>query len=530
MFIGADHEVTGSCHYLQIGSVHLLVDCGMEQGRDTFENAELPVNAGEIDAVLLTHAHVDHSGHLPLLYARGFRGHIYTTRATADLCSIMLRDCAHIQQQEAEWRSRKGKRNAEIRQVEPIYTMEDAIRTIECIVPCDYDTRIELTPDISIRFTDIGHLLGSASIEVWGRENGEERKIVFSGDIGNENQPLIRDPRPTELADYCVMESTYGDRLHSSERPDYVEELSQILDRTFARGGNVVIPSFAVGRTQELLFFIRQIKKEGRVTSVPDFQVFVDSPLAVEATGIFEDHRYDCFDDEAAKLVKAHINPLSFPGLTLAISTEESRAINDDPDPKVIISASGMCEAGRIRHHLKHNLWDARNTILFVGYQSVGTTGRAIVDGADTVKLFGETVDVRAEIARLTGLSGHADRDGLLKWVHSFKERPRRIFVVHGEDSVCEGFAGLLRDEGYEASAPYSGSEFDLITDTWIREAVPVPVRKKITSAISDVYARLKRAGERLMSLIAKSEGLANKDKARLADQITALCDKWEGK
>ncbi|MBQ7678631.1 MAG: MBL fold metallo-hydrolase [Butyrivibrio sp.] len=529
MFIGADHEVTGSCHYLQIGQTHLLVDYGMEQGKDTYENAELPVSAAEIDYVLLTHAHVDHSGNLPLLYNKGFRGKIYTTEATADLCSIMLRDCAHIQMQEAEWRARKGKRNADIHRIEPTYSMEDAMRTIECLIPCRYDEEIEIAEGIRIRFTDIGHLLGSASIEVWGTEDGEERKIVFSGDIGNKDQPLIRDPQYTAHADYVVMESTYGDRLHVTERPDYVAEFSKVLNRTFARGGNVVIPSFAVGRTQELLYFLRQIKKDRLVTAVSDFQVFVDSPLAVEATGIFEDHQYDCFDEEAAALVRQHINPISFPGLNLAISAEESRAINDDPNPKVIISASGMCEAGRIRHHLKHNLWNERNTILFVGYQSVGTAGRAIIDGAEQVKLFGETVDVHAEIAQLVGLSGHADKQGLLDWVMAFEEPPKQVFVVHGEDSVCEGFAECLRTEhGLQAMAPFSGSCYDLLAGAWVTEAAPVPVKKKTTSVVSDVYARLKRAGERLMGLILRSEGLANKDKAKMADQIISLCDKWE--
>lgn len=528
-FIGADHEVTGSCHFLQIGGKNLLVDCGMEQGRDTFENAELPVGAPQIDYVLLTHAHIDHSGNLPLLYARGFRGKIYATCATADLCSIMLRDCAHIQLQEAEWRSRKGKRNSDITQLEPSYTMEDADHTISLIVPCEYDEKIHVCDGVDIRFTDIGHLLGSASIEVWASEDGEERKIVFSGDIGNKHQPLIRDPQPTTEADYVVMESTYGDRLHSEERPDYVRELAEVLNRTFARGGNVVIPSFAVGRTQEMLYFIRRIKKEGLVTTVPDFRVFVDSPLAVEATDIFRDHQYDCYDGEARELAERHINPLSFPGLTLAISTDESRAINDDPEPKVIISASDMCEAGRVRHHLKHNLWNPASTILFVGYQSVGTTGRVIIDGASEIKLFGETVEIHAEIMKLAGLSGHADKAGLLEWINGFHEKPRKVFVVHGEDSVCSGFAECLSSEyGLDAEAPYSGSVFDLISGRFQRVTAPIPVRKKPSSVVSDVFMRLKRAGERLMSIILKSEGLSNKDKAKFADQITALCDKWE--
>ena len=528
-FIGADHEVTGSCHYLEVGDKHILVDYGMEQGHISFEHAELPVGAAEIDYVFLTHAHVDHSGNLPLLYARGFRGKIYMTTPTADLCSIMLRDCAHIQMQEAEWRSRKGKRNKEIKQIEPLYTMEDADNTLRHIIPCEYGEKIEVCEGVQIRFTDIGHLLGSASIEVWVTEKNVEKKIVFSGDIGNNEQPILKDPALTDTADYVVMESTYGDRYHDAERPDYIAELTDILNRTFARGGNVVIPSFAVGRTQEMLYFLRTIKRDHLVTAVDDFPVYVDSPMAVEATEVFTEHAMDCYDEEAMALVKKHINPISFPGLNLAITTEESRAINEEDTPKVIISASGMCEAGRIRHHLKHNLWRPESTILFVGYQSVGTTGRAIIDGADKVKLFGEEVDIRAELCKLTGLSGHADKGGLIHWIEGFTERPKKVFVVHGEDSVCTSFANCLREEhGFNSYAPYSGTEFDLISGQIIKEGIPVAAVKKSTKSVSDVFTRLKAAGARLVAIIARSEGMTNKDKAKFADQIIALCDKWE--
>ncbi len=528
IFIGADHEVTGSCHFIEAAGKNILVDYGMEQGKDYYENMPLPVSAPEIDYVLLTHAHVDHSGNLPLLYSKGFRGKIFSTEATADLCNIMLRDCAHIQLQEAEWRSRKGKRNKDITQVEPAYTMLDAENTIKSFVPCPYGKEIEVCEGVTIRFTDIGHLLGSSSIEVWLTEKNVTRKLVFSGDIGNKDQPLIKDPQTTDEADIVVMESTYGDRLHSEERPDYVKELAEVLNETFAKGGNVVIPSFAVGRTQEILYFIRMIKKEGLVTAYPNFPVFVDSPLAVEATEIFQKNQYDCYDEEALEIIKKHINPIIFPGLNLSITTEESRAINEDPEPKVIISASGMCEAGRIRHHLKHNLWRPERTILFVGYQSVGTTGRAIVDGVEQVKLFGETIDVKASIKKLTGLSGHADKKGLIEWVQGFKVPPKKVFVVHGEDSVCSSFAQCLRDEyGFNTYAPYSGTEYDIISGSLIKEGVPIPIKKKESSIVSDVYERLKAAGARLVGIIARSDGLSNKDKAKFADQINALCDKW---
>jgi len=529
MFIGADHEVTGSCHYIEAAGKRILVDYGMEQGKDYFENVPLPVSAPEIDYVFLTHAHVDHSGNLPLLYAKGFRGKIFATVATTSLCDIMLRDCAHIQMQEAEWRNRKAKRSKDVAQMEPAYTMEDAEKTIKSFIPCRYGEEVKVCEGVTIRFTDIGHLLGSASIEVWLQEKNVAKKIVFSGDIGNKDQPLIRDPQKTDSADYVVMESTYGDRLHSSSRPDYIKELTAILERTFARGGNVVIPSFAVGRTQEMLYFIRKIKKDGLVKNKPDFKVYVDSPLAVEATEIFNDNQIECYDEEAMELVKKRINPISFPGLNLAITTEESRAINENPEPKVIISASGMCEAGRIRHHLKHNLWRQESTILFVGYQSVGTTGRAIIDGAEQIKLLGETIDVKAEICKLEGLSGHADKNGITDWIGGFTgQRPKKVFVVHGEDSVCTSFAEFLKKEqGLDAYAPYSGTEVDLISGVITREGVPIPVKRKESTIVSDVYARLKAAGARLMGIIAKSEGMTNKDKAKFADQINSLCDKW---
>jgi len=534
MFIGADHEVTGSCHYLQAGEKHILVDYGMEQGVNVFENAKLPVPESQIDYVLLTHAHIDHSGLLPLLYARGFRGRIYATVATADLCSIMLRDCAHIQMQEAEWKARKAKRSSEIAYAEPLYKMEDADGAIKCLVPCHYNEEVQICDEVKIRFTDIGHLLGSASIEVWLREESDgkalERKLVFSGDIGNYDQPLIRNPGHTANADYVVMESTYGDRLHAKDRLDYVSALTEILQTTFDRGGNVVIPSFAVGRTQEILYFLRQIKSERRVKRHENFPVYVDSPLAVEATEIFQRNMGECFDDDAKVLVAQGINPIKFPGLRLAITSDESKAINFENTPKVIISASGMCEAGRIRHHLKHNLWRPECTVLFVGYQAVGTLGRILADGeVKEVRLFGEPIEVRADIRQLAGLSGHADKDGLLDWINGFEEKPRKVFVVHGEESVATSFAECLKVEyGYHSYAPYSGTEFDLLTGKFLYEAAPVRITKKRERSVSDVFSRLLAAGQRLLNVIRKNEGMANKDLAKFADQVISLCDRYD--
>ncbi len=526
-FVGAAHEVTGSCHYLEVNGKHILVDCGMEQGVNILENVRIPVSAAMIDYVLLTHAHVDHSGMLPKLYADGFRGAVYATEATADLCEIMLRDCAHIQAMEAEWKNRKAKR-ANQPPIEPVYTMEDAEGILKLFVPCNYSEKIVVCDGLEIRFTDIGHLLGSSSIEVWATEEGVTKKIVFSGDIGNKDQPLLRDPIPTEEADYVVMESTYGDRIHSDEKPDYVKELASILQETFDRGGNVVIPSFAVGRTQELLYFIRTIKREGLVVGHDRFPVYVDSPMAVKATNVFIDNQWECYDEEAYSWVENKINPLTFAGLELSITSEDSKAINFDETPKVIIAASGMCEAGRIRHHLKHNLWRPESTILFVGYQSNNTLGRALLDGATEVKLFGEKIQVQAQIKKLAGLSGHADKNGLLEWVKGFEEKPRKVFVVHGENEVCDAFVGTLQTEcGVQAYAPYSGTIFNLLSGKVEYEALPIPFHKQ-TKTSNAVYGRLVAAAQRLLALVQRSETMSTKDMAKWTGQINALSDKWQ--
>lgn len=526
MFIGADHEVTGSCHYVEACGKRFVVDYGMEQGVNIYENAELPVGAAKLDFVLLTHAHIDHSGMLPLLYARGFRGPVYATKATTDLCQIMLRDSAHIQESEAEWKNRKALRSGKP-EVVPVYTMDDAVNVMEQFVPCSYEHKIQVCSGIEIRFTDIGHLLGSSSIEVWLSEEDVCRKLVFSGDIGNTNQPLIKDPHYTDEADYVIMESTYGDRYHEAH-PNYVDELAEVIQRTFDRKGNVVIPSFAVGRTQELLYYIRQIKSEGLVKNHGDFKVIVDSPLAVEATQIFNKDLEETYDEDAMELVRQGINPITFSNLQLSITTEESKAINFDEESKVIISAAGMCDAGRIRHHLKHNLWKPENTIVFVGYQSYGTLGRALVEGTKEVKLFGETIKVQAEILRLEGISGHADKKGLIRWIREFKKQPEMVFVVHGEDKVCDAFAECLKqDYGLQAKAPYSGDTFDLASGRWRAWGSRELVKKKARPQ-SSAYIRLKTAAEKLQAVVEHNEGGANKDLAKFADQILALCDKWD--
>ena len=533
-FIGATHEVTGSCYYLEAAGRKFLVDCGMEQGPDYYENVEIPVACGELDFVLLTHAHMDHSGNLPAIYAKGFQGPIYATDATCHLCDIMLRDSAHLQMFEAEWRNRKGKRQGKPEFV-PAYTMEDAMGVIRNFVSCPYEKVITPAEGISVRFIDAGHLLGSASIELTIREGDKEEKIVFSGDIGNTGQPLIKDPEYLHSADYVVMESTYGDRSHG-EKPDYVKLLAQIIQETFDRGGNLIVPSFAVGRTQEMLYFIRQIKADNLVHGYDGFTVYVDSPLANEATTIFSEHQYDCFDEVAMELIHKGINPISFPGLKISVTSDDSKAINYDEEPKVIISASGMCDAGRIKHHLKHNLWDERNTILFVGYQAVGTLGRALIEGATDVKLFGEPVHVAAHINRMPGISGHADVNGLLDWAKAFAEvRPKKVFVTHGDDAVTEIFAKRLNEElGYDTMAPFSGTVYDLAENVCIYEAEGIKIQKASVSPKASRAARafekLLSLGYRLLSVIKKNEGIPNKDLERFSRDVQSLCDKWDRK
>ena len=530
-FLGAAHEVTGSCHYLEFADKHVPVDCGMEQGPDLYVNQEIPVNASTIDYVFVTHAHIDHSGLLPMLYNHGFRGQIFTTTATHQLCEIMLKDSAHIQMFEAEWKNRKAKRAGKP-EVVPLYDMNDAMGVLGHFVSCDYHSVINVCEGLKVRFVDAGHLLGSSSIEMWISENTgegvEERKIVFSGDIGPGNRPLIKDPEYLTSADYVVMESTYGDRTHETP-PDYAVELARVIRDTFTRGGNLVIPAFSVGRTQEMLYFIRRIKTENLLPEFQNFEVYVDSPLAVEATTIFGKNVQDCFDDTALALVQQGINPIGFPGLRMAITSDESKMINFNDKPKVILSASGMCEAGRIRHHLKHNLWRKDSTILFVGYQVLGTLGNALLNGAKEVKLFGETIEVQAKIENLPGISGHADVNQLTKWVSMFDPKPKRVFIVHGEDKVTEQFAAHIHEElGLEAYAPFSGDAFDLLTGACVAQGSREAVEKKSTRAVNNIFARLVAAGERLMTVIRKCEGMPNRELGKFADQINELCNKWE--
>ena len=532
-FFGAAHEVTGSCTLLEAAGKRIIIDCGMEQGADIYENCELPMAAGEIDAILLTLAHIAHSGKIPALVAQGFRGPIYATEAARRLCGIMLRDSAHIQEFEAEWRNRKAQRAGEPPYV-PLYTMKDAEAALRQFCGCGYDSPVEIFPGITVSFSDAGHLLGSASILVTAAENGETRSVLFSGDLGNVERPLIRDPQAPPAADFVVIESTYGDRLHG-ERPDYVNQLAEIIQSTFDQGGNLVIPAFAVGRTQELLYLIRTIQDQGLIRGHGDFPVYVDSALAVEATKVYADDEAmkPYYDDETLALLSRGIDPITFPGLRTSVTSDESKAINFDRTPKIIISASGMCEAGRIRHHLKHNLWRSESTILFVGYQSEGTVGRRLIDGAETVRLFGEELTVCARIESLAGISGHADRDMMLRWLQSMPQKPRHIFVNHGDDQVTDLFAKTIENAlGVPADAPYSGDSYDLIGDICVAKA-PIIKATRLTAGrrpANAAFDRLTQAGKRLAAIIAASRGLSNKELARFTDQINALCEKYRTK
>ena len=490
-FLGAAHQVTGSRTLIEwLPNRYFLVDCGMEQGDNSFVMADTPVPAGQIEYVFLTHAHIDHSGMLPLLVKEGFKGVIYSTGETADLCAVMLADSAHIQETDAAYQTKKNLRTGG-GEVTPLYTIDDVNRTMELFRPCEYGNVIMVDEGLSIRFTDAGHLLGSSAIEFFLEEDGIQRTLVCSGDVGNLNQPIIRNPQTIAEADYLLIESTYGTRLHEKTE-DPIPTLAEILRVTFDRGGTVLIPSFAVGRTQELLYFFREIKQKKLLPGYQDFPVFVDSPLANEATAVFLQCSPVCLDDETLDIMRAGENPIWFNGLFTTVSSDESKALNTNTQPKVIIASGGMCEGGRIRHHLKHNLWNEKNTILFAGYQATGTLGRIIFDGAKSVKVFGEEIDVKAEIKVLQGISGHADMDGLLSWVSAFQRKPSYVFVNHGDDDSCTGFSEILEKKlNLQGMAPYSGAEYDLRKGEWIRLTDPV-YREKPGNSKPDVKEKKK--------------------------------------
>ncbi len=527
-FLGAAHEVTGSCTLLEAGNLRILIDCGMEQGADIYENCAMPITAAEVDAVLVTHAHIDHTGKLPMLVAGGFDGPIYATGATTKLCGMMLQDSAHIQEQEALWRNKKAQRTGGP-EYTPLYTLQDVVQTMGQFKPCSYHQYYPIAEGITVRFLDAGHLMGSASIEITVTEGEQKHVLLFSGDLGNIDRPLIRDPEIPSYADTVIIESTYGDRDHGP-RKDYTAQLTAVLQDTFDRGGNVVIPSFAVGRTQEFLYLLREIKERGLVKGHDGFPVFVDSPMAAEATKIYFGDLTEYYDAEMLDLIGRGINILEFPGLNISVTTAESMAINEDKRPKVILSASGMCEAGRIRHHLKYNLWRADSTILFVGYQAAGTVGRLLQEGAEAVKLFGETIQVKAKIETMDGISGHADRGIMLRWLEGLKDHPPRVFVNHGEDTVCDAFAATITEMlGYPATAPYNGASYDVLTGTLLEQGNTRRLENRGKQKKAEtVFDRLLSAGKRLMTVIEKSRGRSNKELADFAEKINRLTDQYD--
>lgn len=486
-FLGATKVVTGSNFLVEAAGKKFIVDCGMYQGsaEEEYENeAPFGFNVQDIDFMLLTHAHIDHSGRIPKLYNEGFRRPIYAHKATCDLCSLMLPDSGHIQEMEIEWKNRKRERKGEM-PLPPLYTAEDAAHSLELFVPINYDEIIEVSPDIHVRFSDAGHMLGSSIIEIWAKEGEKETKAVFTGDLGNNDIPLLNSPTMIDSTDFLVMESTYGSRLHmrNDEKADL---FLKIVSETIEGGGNVIIPSFAVGRTQEILYEINKIKEtrddeefKKRYRTLMRTPVYVDSPLAISATEVFRNNM-ELFDEETKHAICQGDNPLEFPGLQFTMTAEESKELNETMIPSIIISASGMCEVGRIKHHLKHNLWNPKNTILFVGYQAPGTLGYNIVNGAKKVKIFGDEIAVNARVEYIEGYSGHADQEWLMNFVYSFRtQRPKHIFLVHGEVDSQEVLKQKIEEEiGIPVSIPDYGEIYEL-------DDVPTVVDKIKTKPIS---------------------------------------------
>lgn len=471
-FLGAAKTVTGSNFLVEAAGKKFLVDCGMYQGKATEEKDnedDFLYNPADIDFMLLTHAHIDHSGRIPKLYLDGYKNPIIATKATCDLCTIMLPDSGHIQEMEIEWRNRKRKREGK-EPLPPLYTANQATDSLELLNPVSYDEIIEIDENIKVRFNDAGHMLGSSIIELWVTENGETKKVVFTGDIGNNDIPLLSSPTMIESADYLVMESTYGSRMHM-RNDDKAELFLDIVSETLDKGGSVVIPSFAVGRTQEIVYELNKLKERRddeeftkKYEKLMKAPVYVDSPLAISATEIFRENQ-ELFDYDVQEAMQKGDNPLEFPGLQFTRTAEESKELNESTTPSIIISASGMCEVGRIKHHLKHNLWNPKSTILFVGYQATGTLGEKIVNGAKNVKIFGEEIAVNARIEYIEGYSGHADQEGLLNFIYSFLNKPKHIFLVHGEPEAQEILQGkIVETTNIPVTIPEFGETYELDT------------------------------------------------------------------
>lgn len=525
-FCGASIGVTGSCHLITTDKHKLLLDCGQFQGGKAVEkmNEEpFPFDPAQIEWVILSHAHIDHCGRLPLLVKRGFKGQIYCTDATADLLEVMLKDSAYIHEKDAQWQSKKNARTGKP-PVEPLYTIDDAEDALKLVRPVLYDQLIELAPEIRIVFNDAGHILGSAITELWITEGENTSKIVFSGDLGVTNRPILRDPVKIKKADYVIMETTYGNRLHPANATS-IDELIHITLATVKRGGSVIIPSFAVGRTQELIYQFNMFYEQHPEyqSQLENVNVYIDSPMATTATEVFK-RNAQVFDEKTKEYILSGDNPLDFKNLKFTRNTADSMMLNEDKSPKIIISASGMCEAGRIRHHLKHNLWDSRNSIVFVGYQAEGTLGRMLIEGAKEVKLFGETISVKAEIHNLEGFSGHADQKGLMDWLSGFRQEPEQIFLVHGELESKKDFARLVSDElGFHPVVITENSEFELETGQLLsRDQVIMDVMDD--EGIEELKDKIGVIKSELDSVLSSTQGIIeNKISAEKLQQINNI-------
>ena len=515
--------VTGSCHMISTDTHKILLDCGQFQGgkeMDRMNEEPFPFDPAEIEGVILSHAHIDHCGRLPLLVKRGFKGPIYCTDATADLLEVMLRDSAYIHEKDAEWQTKKNLRTGKP-PVEPLYTIQDSEAALRLVKPILYDQLVELNPEMKIVFNDAGHILGSAITELWVTEDDKTSKIVFSGDLGVPDRPILRDPVKIKKADFVIMEATYGNRLHPQNATS-IDELIKITLKTIKRGGSVIIPSFAVGRTQELIYQFNMFYEHHPEYSdtLGKIYVYIDSPMATTATEVFKKNA-QVFDEETKSYILSGDHPLDFPNLLFTRNTADSQMLNEDKSSKIIISASGMCEAGRIRHHLKHNLWDSRNSIVFVGYQAEGTLGRLLVEGAKEVKLFGEPIMVGAEIHNLEGFSGHADQKGLLDWLGGFQKEPKHIFLVHGETQSKIDFAARVKEVfGYEPIVVNGNTEYELETgevlsrEAVIREALDQEDVEKLKEKLSSIKGELD-------TVIASAETAVSKDIS--VDKLTQI-------
>ena len=510
-FFGAAKMVTGSNFLITTDEYKILIDCGMFQGSKSMEKLnydEFPYDPKEIDFLLLTHAHIDHSGRIPKLIKEGFRGRIITTNPSYELCQIMLMDSAHIQESDVEWENRKRERSGK-KPIEPLYSMEDAERSLKYFEPYFLDQKITINESIQIRFKDAGHILGSAIIELWLKEDNEITKFVFSGDLGMPGRPIINNPEYIDEADYLIMESTYGDTIHESFEGSS-KQLIEIINETAMRGGTVIIPSFAVGRTQELIYKLNKYYENNTdLEQHMKIPVYIDSPMAIKATEVFKGNS-SSFNEEARNLILKGDNPFEFENLRYIQSQEESMALNKFQFPKVIISASGMATAGRVRHHLKHNLWDEKNSLVFVGYQAQGTLGRILLDGAKKVKILGEQIDVRSRIYDIKGFSGHADKNVLLDWLGNFKNKPKKVFIVHGEiESATSLSHEIKRKYRIDTVIPELGDSFKIGKN----EMESTKLLKPLPSILKeDIEYELKEVNDQFNALIEKTNFILEDD------------------